>query len=232
MTRTFILLCTGVFAIAYALYELKHMGVYYPDASNPQLFTGWKAVTELGPAILATAIAATAFSLWLFILFFRSSESRRIQREISRCQQALREAEESHAARQNALIRDHNMKTETLHSHYCDAANVLREEYAQKESLLLQAVQNARKEARKELEEQREALNQRESILQKKELALETTLEKARKYVAGERHNTVLARLEAKKAEERRRNACATAERRRRKLEKLQTTDGTAGQKH
>lgn len=69
MTRTFILLCTGVFAIAYALYELKHMGVYYPDASNPQLFTGWKAATELGPAILATAIAATAFSLWLFILF-------------------------------------------------------------------------------------------------------------------------------------------------------------------
>lgn len=56
MTRTFILLCTGVFAIAYALYELKHMGVYYPDASNPQLFTGWKAVTELGPAILATEI--------------------------------------------------------------------------------------------------------------------------------------------------------------------------------
>ncbi|MGK3285977.1 hypothetical protein ACSLOY_28635, partial [Klebsiella pneumoniae] len=42
--------------------------------------------------------------------------------------------------------------------------------------------------------EQREALNQRESILQKKELALETTLEKARKYVAGERHNTELAR--------------------------------------
>ncbi|MCP6014221.1 hypothetical protein NL362_27080, partial [Klebsiella pneumoniae] len=100
------------------------------------------------------------------------------------------------------------------------------------ESLLLQAVQNARKEARKELEEQREALNQRESILQKKELALETTLEKARKYVAGERHNTVLARLEAEKAEERRRNACATAERRRRKLEKLQATGGTAGQKH
>ena len=232
MTRTFILLCTGVFAIAYALYELKHMGVYYPDASNPQLFTGWKAATELGPAILATAIAATAFSLWLFILFFRSSESRRIQSETDRYKQALREAEEAHAARQNALIRDHNMKTETLHSHYCDAANVLREEYAQKESLLLHAVQNARKEARKELEEQREALNQRESILQKKELALETTLEKARKYVAGERHNTVLARLEAKKAEERRRNACATAERRRRKLEKLQATGGTAGQKH
>ena len=129
MTRTFILLCTGVFAIAYALYELKHMGVYYPDASNPQLFTGWKAVTELGPAILATGIAATAFSLWLFILFFRSSESRRIQSETDRYQQALREAEEAHAARQNALIRDHNMKTETLHSHYCDAANVLREEY-------------------------------------------------------------------------------------------------------
>ncbi len=90
-------------------------------------------------------------------------------------------------------------------------------------------MQNARKEARKELEEQREALNQRESILQKKELALETTLEKARKYVAGERHNTELARLEAEKAEERRRNACATAERRRRKLEKLQATGGTTG---
>ena len=232
MTRTFILLCTGVFAIAYALYELNHYGVYYPDVSNPEAFTGWKAVTELGPAILASGIAATAFSLWLFILFFRSSESRRIQSETDRYKQALREAEEAHAARQNALIRDHNMKTETLHSHYCDAANVLREEYAQKESLLLHAVQNARKEARKELEEQREALNQRESILQKKELALETTLEKARKYVAGERHNTVLARLEAEKAEERRRNACATAERRRRKLEKLQATGGTAGQKH
>ncbi len=47
-----------------------------------------------------------------------------------------------------------------------------------------------------------------------------------------ERHNTELARLEAEKAEERRRNACATAERRRRKLEKLQATGGTAGQKH
>ena len=66
----------------------------------------------------------------------------------------------------------------------------------------------------------------------KKELALEKTLEKARKYVAGERRNTALARLEAEKAEERRRNACATAERRRRKLEKLQATGGTAGQKH
>ncbi len=89
MTRTFILLCTGVFAIAYALYELNHYGVYYPDVSNPEAFTGWKAVTELGPAILATGIAATAFSLWLFILFFRGSESRRIQREISGYQQAL-----------------------------------------------------------------------------------------------------------------------------------------------
>ncbi len=71
MTRTFILLCTGVFAIAYALYELNHYGVYYPDVSNPEAFTGWKAVTELGPAILATGIAATAFSLWLFIVFQR-----------------------------------------------------------------------------------------------------------------------------------------------------------------
>ena len=69
MTRTFILLCTGVFAIAYALYELKHMGVYYPDASNPQLFTGWKAVTELGPAILATGIAATAFAVAVHFVF-------------------------------------------------------------------------------------------------------------------------------------------------------------------
>ncbi len=185
MTRTFILLCTGVFAIAYALYELNHYGVYYPDVSNPEAFTGWKAVTELGPAILATGIAATAFSLWLFILFFRGSESRRIQREISGYQQALREAEEAHRARQNTLIQNHNLETAALRSHYIGAEDVLREAFAQKESLLLQAVQNARKEARKELEEQREALNQRESILQKKELALETTLEKARKYVAG-----------------------------------------------
>ena len=232
MTRTFILLCTGVFAIAYALYELKHMGVYYPDASNPQLFTGWKAVTELGPAILATGIAATAFSLWLFILFFRGSESRRIQREISGYQQALREAEEAHRARQNTLIQNHNLETAALRSHYSGAEDVLREAFAQKESLLLQAVQNARKEARKELEEQREALNQRASGLLVQEQALKARMAEVRKYVAGERHNAMRARLEAEKAEERRRNACATAERRRRKLEKLQATGGTAGQKH
>lgn len=232
MTRTFILLCTGVFAIAYALYELKHMGVYYPDASNPQLFTGWKAVTELGPAILATGIAATAFSLWLFILFFRSSESRRIQREISGYQQALREAEEAHRARQNTLIQNHNLETAALRSHYSGAEDVLREAFAQKESLLLQAVQNARKEARQELEEQTEALNQRASGLLVQEQTLKARMEEVRKYVAGERHNAMRARLEAEKAEERRRNACATAERRRRKLEKLQATDGTAGQKH
>ncbi len=126
MTRTFILLCTGVFAIAYALYELKHMGVYYPDASNPQLFTGWKAVTELGPAIPATGIAATAFSLWLFILFFRGSESRRIQSETDRYKQALREAEEAHRARQNTLIQNHNLETAALRSHYSGAEDVLR----------------------------------------------------------------------------------------------------------
>ena len=227
MTRTFILLCTGVFAIAYALYELKHMGVYYPDASNPQLFTGWKAVTELGPAILATAIAATAFSLWLFILFFRGSESRRIQREISGYQQALREAEEAHRARQNTLIQNHNLETAALRSHYSGAEDVLREAFAKKENRWRQALKNAREEARQELEEQTEALNQRASGL----LAQEQTL-KARKYVAGERHNAMRARLEAEEAEKRRQNASATAERRRRKLEKLQATDGTAGQKH
>lgn len=232
MTRTFILLCTGVFAIAYALYELKHMGVYYPDASNPQLFTGWKAVTELGPAILATGIAATARTLWLFILFFRSSESRRIQSETDRYKQALREAEEAHSARQNALIRDHNMKTETLHSHYCEAANVLREEYAQREKRWRQALQNAREEAWQELEEQTEALNQRASGLLAQEQTLKARMEEARKYVAGERHNAMRARLEAEEAEKRRQNASATAERRRRKLEKLQATDGTTGQKH
>ena len=226
MTRTFILLCTGVFAIAYALYELNHYGVYYPDASNPEAFTGWKAVTELGPAILATGIAATAFSLWLFILFFRGSESRRIQREISGYQQALREAEEAHTARQNALIR------ETLHSHYCDAANVLREEYAKREKRWRQALQNAREEARQELEEQTEALNQRASGLLVQEQTLKARMEEVRKYVAGERHNAMRARLEAEEAEKRRQNASATAERRRRKLEKLQATDGTAGQKH
>ncbi|EFG5906963.1 TPA: hypothetical protein ACP5A5_004868 [Escherichia coli] len=232
MTRTFILLCTGVFAIAYALYELKHMGVYYPDASNPQLFTGWKAVTELGPAILATAIAATARTLWLFILFFRSSESRRIQSETDRYQQALREAEEAHRARQNTLIQNHNLETAALRSHYSGAEDVLQEEFAKKESLLLQAVQNARKEARKELEEQREALNQRASGLLVQEQALKVRMAEVRKYVAGERHNAMRARLEAEEAEKRRQNASATAERRRRKLEKLQTTDGTAGQKH
>ncbi len=135
MTRTFILLCTGVFAIAYALYELNHYGVYYPDVSNPEAFTGWKAVTELGPAILATGIAATAFSLWLFILFFRGSESRRIQREISGYQQALREAEEAHRARQNTLIQNHNLETAALRSHYIGAEDVLREAFAQRKPL-------------------------------------------------------------------------------------------------
>ena len=232
MTRTFILLCTGVFAIAYALYELKHMGVYYPDASNPQLFTGWKAVTELGPAILATGIAATAFSLWLFILFFRSSESRRIQREISGYQQALREAEEAHRARQNALIQNHNLETAALRSHYSGAEDVLREAFAKREKRWRQALQNAREEARQELEEQTEALNQRASGLLVQEQALKARMEEVRKYVAGERHNAMRARLEAEESEKRRQNASATAERRRRKLEKLQATDGTAGQKH
>ena len=232
MTRTFILLCTGVFAIAYALYELKHMGVYYPDASNPQLFTGWKAVTELGPAILATGIAATAFSLWLFILFFRSSESRRIQREISGYQQALREAEEAHRARQNTLIQNHNLETAALRSHYSGAEDVLREAFAKKENRWRQALQNAREEARQELEEQTEALNQRASGLLVQEQTLKARMEEVRKYVAGERHNAMRARLESEEAEKRRQNASATAERRRRKLEKLQTTDGTAGQKH
>lgn len=232
MTRTFILLCTGVFAIAYALYELKHMGVYYPDASNPQLFTGWKAVTELGPAILATAIAATAFSLWLFILFFRGSESRRIQSEISGYQQERWDAEEAHRARQNTLIQNHNLETAALRSHYSGAEDVLREAFAKKENRWRQALKNAREEARQELEEQTEALNQRASGLLVQEQALKARMEEVRKYVAGERHNAMRARLEAEKAEERRRNACATAERRRRKLEKLQATGGTAGQKH
>ncbi|MDZ3018000.1 hypothetical protein [Klebsiella quasipneumoniae] len=232
MTRTFILLCTGVFAIAYALYELKHMGVYYPDASNPQLFTGWKAVTELGPAILATGIAATAFSLWLFILFFRSSESRRIQSETDRYKQALREAEEAHRARQNALIQNHNLETAALRSHYSGAEDVLREAFAKKENRWRQALQNAREEARQELEEQTEALNQRASGLLVQEQTLKARMEEVRKYVAGERHNAMRARLESEEAEKRRQNASATAERRRRKLEKLQTTDGTAGQKH
>ena len=232
MTRTFILLCTGVFAIAYALYELKHMGVYYPDASNPQLFTGWKAVTELGPAILATGIAATAFSLWLFILFFRSSESRRIQSETDRYKQALREAEEAHRARQNTLIQNHNLETAALRSHYSGAEDVLREAFAKKENRWRQALQNAREEARQELEEQTEALNQRASGLLVQEQTLKARMEEVRKYVAGERHNAMRARLESEEAEKRRQNASATAERRRRKLEKLQATDGTAGQKH
>ncbi|MBQ5305258.1 hypothetical protein FD778_28430, partial [Klebsiella pneumoniae] len=175
---------------------------------------------------------ATAFSLWLFILFFRGSESRRIQSETDRYKQALREAEEAHRARQNTLIQNHNLETAALRSHYSGAEDVLREAFAQKESLLLQAVQNAREEARQELEEQTEALNQRASGLLVQEQALKARMAEVRKYVAGERHNAMRARLEAEEAEKRRQNASATAERRRRKLEKLQTTDGTAGQKH
>ncbi|MCP5677246.1 hypothetical protein NL331_26775, partial [Klebsiella pneumoniae] len=103
---------------------------------------------------------------------------------------------------------------------------------AKKENRWRQALQNAREEARQELEEQTEALNQRASGLLVQEQALKVRMAEVRKYVAEERHNAMRARLEAEEAEKRRQNASATAERRRRKLEKLQTTDGTAGQKH
>ncbi len=93
-------------------------------------------------------------------------------------------------------------------------------------------MKNAREEARQELEEQTEALNQRASGLLVQEQTLKARMEEVRKYVAGERHNAMRARLEAEEAEKRRQNASATAERRRRKLEKLQATDVTAGQKH
>ncbi|MCP6014389.1 hypothetical protein NL362_27945, partial [Klebsiella pneumoniae] len=69
------------------------------------------------------------------------------------------------------------MKTETLHSHYCDAANVLREEYAKREKRWRQALQNAREEARQELEEQTEALNQRASGLLVQEQTLKARME-------------------------------------------------------
>ncbi len=67
-------------------------------------------------------------------LFFRGSESRRIQREISGYQQALREAEEAHRARQNTLIQNHNLETAALRSHYIGAEDVLREAFAQKKA--------------------------------------------------------------------------------------------------
>ncbi|MDR8240288.1 hypothetical protein FPK82_18545, partial [Acinetobacter baumannii] len=171
-------------------------------------------------------------ALWLFILFFRGSESRRIQREISGYQQALREAEEAHRARQNTLIQNHNLEIAALRSHYSGAEDVLREEFAKKENRWRQALKNAREEARQELEEQTEALNQRASGLLVQEQTLKARMEEVRKYDAGERHNAMRARLEAEEAEKRRQNASATAERRRRKLEKLQATDVTAGQKH
>ena len=165
-------------------------------------------------------------------MFFRGSESRRIQSEISGYQQERWDAEEAHRARQNTLVQNHNLEIAALRSHYSGAEDVLREEFAKKENRWRQALKNAREEARQELEEQTEALNQRASGLLVQEQALKARMEEVRKYVAGERHNAMRARLEAEEAEKRRQNACATAERRRRKLEKLQTTDGTAGQKH
>jgi hypothetical protein len=117
-------------------------------------------------------------------LFFRSSESRRIQREISGYQQALREAEEAHTARQNTLIQNHNLETAALRSHYIGAEDVLREAFAQRKPLASGGAECPER-SQKGAGRTEEALNQRESILQKKELALETTLEKARKYVAG-----------------------------------------------
>ncbi|MDP1092507.1 hypothetical protein Q6316_30180, partial [Klebsiella pneumoniae] len=75
------------------------------------------------------------------------------------------EAEEANTSIQNALISYHNIKTETMQSHYCDAANVLREAFAKKENRCRQALHNAREEAMQELEEKTEALNQRASSL-------------------------------------------------------------------
>ncbi len=161
-------------------------------------------------------IAATAFSPWLFILFFRGSESRRIQREISGYQQALREAEEAHRARQNTLIQNHNLETAALRSHYIGAEDVLREAFKRKP--LASGGAECPERSQKGAGRTEGGTESARIHPAEKELALETTPEKARKYVAGERHNTELARLEAEKAEERRRNACATAERRRRKL--------------
>ncbi|MCP6088315.1 hypothetical protein NL334_27445, partial [Klebsiella pneumoniae] len=77
---------------------------------------------------------------------------RRIQREISGYQQALREAEEAHRARQNTLIQNHNLEIAALRSHYSGAEDVLREEFAKKENRWRQALKNAREEARQELE--------------------------------------------------------------------------------
>lgn len=152
MTRTFILLYR-CFRHRVRLYELKHMGVY-PDASNPQLFTGWKAVTELGPAIPGygdRSHSVLAVAVHFVFQRLRVPPDTERDRQVSA---GTEEAEEAHRARQNTLIQNHNTETAALRSHYSGAEDVLRKRCA-KERLLLQAVQNARKEARQELEEQR-----------------------------------------------------------------------------
>ncbi|MCP6600481.1 hypothetical protein NL513_29310, partial [Klebsiella pneumoniae] len=82
--------------------------------------------------------------------------------------------------------QNHNLETAALRSHYSGAEDVLREEFAKKENRWRQALQNAREEARQELEEQTEALNQRASGLLVQEQTLKARMEEVRKYVAGE----------------------------------------------
>ncbi|MFV0832957.1 hypothetical protein ACNHQI_27190 [Klebsiella quasipneumoniae] len=231
MKKTVVLVFTGALAILYAINEVTRYDIYSPD-DRLQVLTGWEVAISLWHVILALAVGAMTISLSLFISYFRGSESRRIQSEINEYQQALMDAEKAHTARQNTLIQNHNLEIAALRSHCSSAEDVLREEFEEKEKRWRQALQNAREEARQELEEQTEALNQRASGLLVQEQTLKARMAEVRKYVAGERHNAMRARLEAEEAEKRRQNASATAERRRRKLEKLQATDGTAGQKH
>ncbi len=141
------------------------------------------------------------------------------------------EAEEAHRARQNTLIQNHNLETAALRSHYIGAEDVLREAFAQRKPLASGGAECPERSQKGAGRTEGGTESARIHPAEKGAGAGNNPGEGPEICGRG-RHNTELARLEAEKAEERRRNACATAERRRRKLEKLQATGGTAGQKH
>ncbi|HCL6043587.1 TPA: hypothetical protein N2O62_005982 [Klebsiella michiganensis] len=197
--------------------------IYAPDTppGEQNLFYGTDALEKIWPLILLACGPVSLLAAIRFIIYATGYHGRRAQEAIDKSRRESKNAINAYASDRAEMVQEFKRKTE-----------VIKQEYDQKENRWRQAFKNVREEARQELEEQTEALNQRASSLLIQEQALKAQMAEVRKYVAGERNNTALARLEAEEAEERRRNASATAERRRRKLEKLQATGGTAGQKH
>ncbi|WP_448104386.1 hypothetical protein [Klebsiella pneumoniae] len=190
-------------------------GIYAPDTppGEQNLFYGTDALEKIWPLILLICVPVSLLAAIRFIIYATGYHDRRAREAIDKSRRESKNAIDAYASDRAEMLRNFERKTE-----------VLRQEYAQKEQRLNQALQNARKEARQELEEQTKTLNQRSSSLLEQEQALKARMAEVRMYIAGEQHKAALARQEAGEAEERRKNATATVERQRRKLQKLQAT--------